>query len=108
MVAALERADIPTASLNEVPAVADHPQFASATAMEAKPTRRTERFRQLIPPDNLSKVTPAMGKVPALGEHTEEVLRMLGEWFRCRRKMQRSMLFVPAVKMGAHSEGRGG
>jgi itaconate CoA-transferase len=31
----------------------------------------------LIPPHNLSEITPRMGAVPALGEHTREVLAEL-------------------------------
>jgi len=32
----------------------------------------------LVPPHNLASVTPRMGAVPALGEHTSEVLVELG------------------------------
>ena len=76
IVAALERADIPTASLNEVPAVVDHPQLAARNRWAKADTPNGE-IPALIPPHNLSTVVPAMGKVPALGEHTDEVLRML-------------------------------
>jgi itaconate CoA-transferase len=72
----LERADIPTASLNEVPAVVDHPQLAARHRWMNVDTPHGE-IPALLPPYNLSTVMPVMGKVPALGEHTDEVLRML-------------------------------
>ena len=76
LISLLEGADIPTASLNDVPAVADHPQLASRRRWSKADTPHGE-IPALIPPHNLSRVTPAMGRVPALGEHTDEVLRML-------------------------------
>jgi crotonobetainyl-CoA:carnitine CoA-transferase CaiB-like acyl-CoA transferase len=76
IIASLESADIPTASVNEVPAVVEHPQLAARNRWGKADTPHGE-IPALIPPYNLSKVTPAMGRVPALGEHTDEVLRML-------------------------------
>jgi itaconate CoA-transferase len=76
LVAALEAADIPTASLNDVPSVVEHPQLAARNRWATAETPNGE-IPALIPPYNLSTVTPAMGRVPALGEHTNEVLRML-------------------------------
>jgi crotonobetainyl-CoA:carnitine CoA-transferase CaiB-like acyl-CoA transferase len=76
LLVALERADIPTASVNEVPAVADHPQLAARNRWAMVDTPHGE-IPALIPPYNLSNVMPAMGRVPGLGEHTDEVLRML-------------------------------
>ena len=76
VIAALERADIPIASVNEVPAVVEHPQLAARQRWGSAQTPNGE-IPALIPPHNLSTVTPRMGKVPALGEHTDEVLRML-------------------------------
>ena len=76
LLASLEEADIPTASVNEVPAVAEHPQLAARNRWGTAATPHGE-IPALIPPYNISKVQPAMGRVPALGEHTDEVLRML-------------------------------
>jgi formyl-CoA transferase len=76
LLAVLEQADIPTASVNEVPAVAQHPQLAARRRWTTAGTPHGE-IPALIPPHNLSKVEPLMGRVPALGEHTDEVLRML-------------------------------
>jgi crotonobetainyl-CoA:carnitine CoA-transferase CaiB-like acyl-CoA transferase len=76
VVAALERADIPTAAVNDVPAVVAHPQLAARDRWQVVETEHGA-IPALVPPYNLSSVAPAMGRVPALGEHTDEVLRML-------------------------------
>jgi itaconate CoA-transferase len=72
----LENADIPTASVNDVPAVAAHPQLAARGRWTNVDTPNGE-IPALIPPHNLGGVAPRMGRVPALGEHTEEVLTAL-------------------------------
>jgi len=72
----LARADIPTASVNDVPSVARHPQLAARR-------RWTEvgspggRISALVPPHNLATVAPRMADVPALGQHTDGVLAEL-------------------------------
>jgi itaconate CoA-transferase len=74
----LERADIPTGVVNDVPAVAAHPQLAARerwTSVESP----TGAIPALIPPHNLRRAAPRMGAVPALGEHTEEILAELEE-----------------------------
>jgi crotonobetainyl-CoA:carnitine CoA-transferase CaiB-like acyl-CoA transferase len=76
LITALERADIPIASLNDVPAVAEHPQLAARKRWAYADTPNGA-IPALIPPHNLSTVAPRMGRVPALGEHTEEVLSAL-------------------------------
>jgi len=76
LLTSLEEADIPTASVNEVPAVAEHPQLAARNRWGTAATPHGE-IPALIPPYNISKVHPAMCRGPALGEHTDEVLRML-------------------------------
>ncbi len=73
----LERADIPTASLNEVPAVAAHPQLEARGRWTNVETPNGE-IPALIPPHNLAHAPPRMGRVPALGEHTREVLSEIG------------------------------
>ena len=70
----LERADIPTAAVNDVPAVAAHPQLAARDRWARADTPNGE-IPALLPPHNLAQCTPRMGRVPALGEHTDEVLR---------------------------------
>jgi crotonobetainyl-CoA:carnitine CoA-transferase CaiB-like acyl-CoA transferase len=74
--AALERADIPTGVVNEVPDVATHPQLA-ARGRWATAATPAGQVPALIPPHNLRCAPARMGAVPALGEHTEEVLREL-------------------------------
>ena len=72
----LEGADIPTASVNDVPAVAAHPQLAARDRWTRVDSPHGE-IPALVPPHNISGVAPAMGRVPALGEHTQEVLATL-------------------------------
>jgi crotonobetainyl-CoA:carnitine CoA-transferase CaiB-like acyl-CoA transferase len=73
LIARLERADIASAALNELPAVASHPQLA-ARARWAEVESFAGPIQALIPPHNLAGIAPRMGRVPALGEHTQEVL----------------------------------
>jgi crotonobetainyl-CoA:carnitine CoA-transferase CaiB-like acyl-CoA transferase len=73
----LRQADIATADLNDVQAVADHPQLAARhrwTPLESP----GGTISALIPPHNLQGVVPRMGAVPALGQHTAEILDELG------------------------------
>jgi len=73
----LMAADIATANMNDVPAVADHPQLAARNRW-TKVASPGGEIPALVPPHNLKSVTPRMGAVPALGEHTDQVLRELG------------------------------
>ncbi|MGP3984726.1 CaiB/BaiF CoA transferase family protein [Streptomyces sp. KR80] len=76
--ARLERAGIACARLNDVAELADHPQLAARdrwreTGSPAGP------LRTLLPPITLpGGEPPRMGDVPALGEHTDALLRALG------------------------------
>jgi crotonobetainyl-CoA:carnitine CoA-transferase CaiB-like acyl-CoA transferase len=72
----LAAADIPTGTVNDVAAVAAHPQLA---ARERWTTVNTPAgaIPALVPPHNLRSARPRMGDVPALGEHTREVLAEL-------------------------------
>ncbi len=76
VIAALERADIPTGSINDVPSVVAHPQLAARGRWTRADSPGGE-IPALVPPHNMASVTPRMGRVPALGEHTTEVLREL-------------------------------
>jgi itaconate CoA-transferase len=76
LIARLERADIASAALNDLPAVANHPQLA-ARARWAEVESFVGPIQALIPPHNLAGIAPRMGRVPALGEHTQEVLAEL-------------------------------
>ena len=74
---ALTRADIPTGTLNDVPAVAAHPQLA-ARGRWVNVDSPGGSIPALLPPHNLQSAPARMGAVPALGEHTREILEELG------------------------------
>ena len=73
----LQDADIASGAVNDVAAVADHPQLAARGRWVAVETP-VGTIRALIPPHNLQHVAPVMGAVPALGQHTGEILAELG------------------------------
>jgi crotonobetainyl-CoA:carnitine CoA-transferase CaiB-like acyl-CoA transferase len=72
----LEAADIPTGSVNDVPAVAEHAQLAARKRWTTVGSPSGD-IPALLPPHNLRSVEPRMGPVPGLGEHTNEVLAEL-------------------------------
>ena len=76
VVAWLERADIPTAVVNDVAALAAHPQLA-ARARWVDVDSPGGTIPALIPPHNLQHAYPRMGTVPALGAHTQEIMAEL-------------------------------
>jgi crotonobetainyl-CoA:carnitine CoA-transferase CaiB-like acyl-CoA transferase len=73
----LDSADIPTGSVNDVAAVASHPQLAARGRWTTVGSPGGD-IQALIPPHNLAGVVPRMGDVPALGAQTAEVLGELG------------------------------
>jgi crotonobetainyl-CoA:carnitine CoA-transferase CaiB-like acyl-CoA transferase len=76
---ALERLDcasIPNGELKDVPSAADHPQLLARRRWITVESEVGD-IPALLPPHNLAHVNPVMGKVPALGEHTEEILAEL-------------------------------
>jgi len=73
----LERAGIASASVNTVPEVVDHPQLKARERWTEVQTP-AGTIPALLPPHNLLGAPPRMGRVPALGEHTAEVLAELG------------------------------
>ena len=77
VIARLEHADIPTGAVNDVPDVVAHPQLASRGRW--RPVNVGGASSQaLLPPHNLQGAPPRMDAVPALGQHTAEVLGELG------------------------------
>ncbi|HVB34086.1 MAG TPA: CaiB/BaiF CoA-transferase family protein [Patescibacteria group bacterium] len=75
--ALLEKAMLPTGAVNDIPAVESHPQLKARhrwTSVDSP----GGAIPALIPPHNLSSVAPRMGAVPALGEHTKEILAEIG------------------------------
>jgi crotonobetainyl-CoA:carnitine CoA-transferase CaiB-like acyl-CoA transferase len=74
--AVLERlttAGIPTGTVNDVPALAAHPQL-TARARWTTVGSPSGEIPALLPPHNLFHAPPRMDSVPALGEHTQSVL----------------------------------
>jgi crotonobetainyl-CoA:carnitine CoA-transferase CaiB-like acyl-CoA transferase len=76
LLALLERAGIPIASVNGVPGVAAHAQLAARQRWTSVGSPFGD-IPALVPPHNLTSAPPHMGRVPALGEHTDEVLHEL-------------------------------
>ena len=77
VIARLEAADIPTGAVNDVPSVVAHPQLAARERWVTVQVGGAPA-PALVPPHNLHGVKPRMDAVPALGEHTAEVLNELG------------------------------
>lgn len=75
--ARLDEAGIANAAVNEVPDVVNHPQL-KARRRWVKVETFAGTIPALLPPHNLAGAPPRMGRVPALGEHTAEVLAELG------------------------------
>jgi itaconate CoA-transferase len=78
ILAKLEAAGIANGAVNDVAAVARHPQLA-ARGRWTKVDTPVGPIDALLPPHNLRDAPARMGAVPALGEHTEEILRELEE-----------------------------
>jgi itaconate CoA-transferase len=76
-VALLERAGIANGQLNGIEEVWAHPQLAARKRWRRVGTSAGP-IEALLPPVNLRGVEAAMGDVPALGQHTDVVLRSLG------------------------------
>ncbi|MEP6691096.1 MAG: CaiB/BaiF CoA-transferase family protein [Gemmatimonadaceae bacterium] len=73
----LEEAGIPTGAVNDVPAVAAHPQLAARRRWTTVASPRGD-IPALVPPHNLQHAPPRMGAVPALGEHSAAIIAELG------------------------------
>ena len=77
VVARLDAADIAHARLNTVEAFAAHPQL-TARERWREIDSPAGPLRALLPPVVMDDIEPAMGAVPAVGEHTESILAELG------------------------------
>ena len=73
VIARLERAEIANAVVNDVAAVAAHPQLA-ARGRWTELDSFVGMIPALLPPHNLAGAPARMARVPALGEHTAAVL----------------------------------
>jgi len=76
-VALLDRAGIANGRLNEAKDVWEHPQLAARERWR-EVRSETGRVKALLPPVTFADVEAAMGDVPSLGAHTNEVLAELG------------------------------
>jgi itaconate CoA-transferase len=81
----LMAADVATANVNDVPAVASHPQLAARGRWMTVASPGGE-IPALVPPHNLRSAPPRMGAVPALGEHTNQVFAELQSSFISERQ----------------------
>jgi len=84
VLAVLDRAGIPSGAVNDVAGLANHPQLAArARWMEVESP--VGRIPALRPAHNIQGADPPEGGVPALGEHTREILEELAnEEEQCR------------------------
>jgi len=73
----LDEASIANSQMNDVAGVVKHPQLA-ARHRWVDVDSPVGTIPALIPPHNLEHAPAHMGAVPALGEHTEEILAELG------------------------------
>lgn len=73
----LEEFGVPAARLNDVAGLIEHPQLAARDRWRDVDTPGGQ-IRGLLPPMTFSDVELPMGAVPALGQHTREILAELG------------------------------
>ncbi|HYS41747.1 MAG TPA: CoA transferase, partial [Pseudonocardiaceae bacterium] len=77
VVTLLDKANVANARLNSVAQFLDHPALAGRDRWRTVGTPGGD-IQALLPPATLSDIDPAMNPVPALGEHTDAILRGLG------------------------------
>ena len=75
LIGMLDQAGIANGAVNDVPAVANHPQLGARSRWSTTETPNGP-VPALRAPHNLAMATP-MGRVPGLGEHTSEILAEL-------------------------------
>jgi itaconate CoA-transferase len=88
LIARLDAADIANARLNTVGELANHPQLVERRRWRTVGSP-VGPIRALLPPVLMDDVEPVMEPIPAVGEHTDAVLRemgiddkTIGEWRR--------------------------
>jgi itaconate CoA-transferase len=77
LIALLDAASIANASVNTVEGLREHPQLR-ARARWTEVASPAGPLPALLPPPLTDAYAPAMGSIPALGEHTDGVLAWLG------------------------------
>jgi itaconate CoA-transferase len=78
VMARLDQGDIANGAVNDVPAVVNHVQLAERERWVDVSTPNGV-IAALLPRHNLQSVSPHMGDVPALGEHSQQILVELAE-----------------------------
>ena len=73
VIALLDRAGIASGSLNGTAEAAAHPQLEARQRWTTVDSP-AGTIAALLPPHNLRDNMPCMGRVPALGEHTQQIL----------------------------------
>ena len=73
----LEQAQIANARVNDMKGVWNHPQLAARERWGSIPTP-VGQIPSLLPPASNSAFEPRMDAIPALGEHTDSILREIG------------------------------
>lgn len=73
----LDQAQIAFANVNDMPEVWDHPQLKALNRLIDTDTPKGT-IKSFKPPGNNSSFEPTLGPVPALGEHTTQILADLG------------------------------
>jgi itaconate CoA-transferase len=89
LTARLELAGVASGRVNDVAAVIEHPQLRHRgrwTTIESP----VGTIDAILPPVASTAYTPAMGPIPSLGEHTDEVLEALGRDPDERRRLRES------------------
>lgn len=74
----LDHANIANGAVNDVPAVVNHEQLAERGRW-ANVSTPNGMIAALLPPHNLQGAPPNMGAVPALGEHSQQIMAELAE-----------------------------
>jgi crotonobetainyl-CoA:carnitine CoA-transferase CaiB-like acyl-CoA transferase len=77
MLARLDLAQIANARMNSVQEFLDHPQLAARNRWRDVESPAGP-IRALVPPLQLDGIEPRMGPIPAVGEHTDAILREIG------------------------------
>lgn len=77
LIARLDAASIANARMNTVAELADHPQLVERRRWRTIGSP-VGPIRALVPPVCMDDVDPVMSPIPAVGEHTDAVLRELG------------------------------
>jgi itaconate CoA-transferase len=73
----LERANIANARMRTVREFVDHPQLAARDRWR-EVSSEVGPLRALLPPGTMADSEPVMAPIPAVGEHTDGILRELG------------------------------